>query len=164
MLYYFCTCFRAVASPAKLSCTQRTRVNNFSWWWLCRFSCLHGLFDFSQNLVSWYSENFICFCFQVRVMSGWVSWLFWQSVALISENLNSCWQLRIYDKILVLCLCFIPVREDLQNFDELIALIDGEKSALLGNIALSLISFSVSERNLSLVNNGCPCCIYTWGV
>ena len=27
MLYYFCTCFRAVASPTKLSCTKRTRVN-----------------------------------------------------------------------------------------------------------------------------------------
>ena len=27
MFYYFCTCFRAVASPAKFSCTQRTRVN-----------------------------------------------------------------------------------------------------------------------------------------
>ena len=27
MLYYFCTCFRAVTSLAKLSCTQRTRVN-----------------------------------------------------------------------------------------------------------------------------------------
>ena len=29
MSHDFCACFRAVASPAKLSCTQRTRVNNF---------------------------------------------------------------------------------------------------------------------------------------
>ena len=29
MSHDFCACFRAVASPTKLSCTQRTKVNNF---------------------------------------------------------------------------------------------------------------------------------------
>ena len=29
MLYDFHVCLEAVASPAKLSCTQRTRANNF---------------------------------------------------------------------------------------------------------------------------------------
>ena len=105
MLYYFCTCFRAVASPTKLSCTQRTRVNFprlFMMVW-CHFSCLCGLFDFSQNLVSWYSENiFYLFCFQVGVMSGWVSWWFWWSVTLISENLKGCWHLWRQDSMYVL--------------------------------------------------------------
>ena len=56
----FCTCFEAVASPAKLFFTQRTRVNfqkAFHDGGFCSFSCQSGLFDFSQNLVSWYSEN-----------------------------------------------------------------------------------------------------------
>ena len=44
-----------------------------------------------------------------------------------------------------------------------IALIDGEKSSVR-ELGMPLISFSDSEREFSLVNYGCPCCIYTWGV
>ena len=39
-------------------------------WWLYSFPCLGGLFDFSQNLVSRYSEKNIFTCFKVGVMSG----------------------------------------------------------------------------------------------
>ena len=51
-------------------------------------------------------------------MSGWVFWQFWQSVALISENLKGCWLYK--GKILCMfynfSLCLVC--EDLQNCDE----------------------------------------------
>ena len=54
MLYYFCTCFRAVASPTKLSCTQSTRVN------FQRLFMMVACVVFPVEVVCWTSVRILC--------------------------------------------------------------------------------------------------------
>ena len=81
-------------------------------------------------------------------MSDWVSWLFWQSVALISENLMLAEKHEIEMKYKFYAFLFILVREDPQNCDEHIAFIDGEKVLCWGMWAAIDFSLCIWKENL----------------
>ena len=126
---------------------------------VCQCGCVMCIFCWdSLTLVRIWCLSFLKIyftCFKMKQWSGWVSWLFWWSVALnyIKENktvTDGTWNLGEGKFI---CFSFIPVHEDLQNCDEHIALIE-MKSALFGVCVLSSISLCIWHENFLQSNAG----------